>query len=269
MSSSGEIRRTLGWVLVGSLCLAAATAIFGIVTDSFDDTDWRVIGTSAGFAVFSATGASGATLRLRSSENLRTLGLVTMVASGLAFLLLVAGLWNEDSDTTWRWWGAAVFATFASSHASLVAGARRDTDTQAVRAMAVTSIVLSAFESGLGILACAGVFDDWDVDEDLAQFLARVLGVLLVLMLLTTVLPPIVRRLQGPSGATQGAAPAPTAAAPPAAETRAPSAPAPLAAEVIAAADRILELNGDPGNRAPEIRREAERLRELARSYSR
>ena len=31
----------------------------------------------------------------------------------------------------------------------------------------------------------------------------------------------------------------------------------------------VLGANGDPGNRAPEIRRECERLRELARTYSR
>jgi hypothetical protein len=37
---------------------------------------------------------------------------------------------------------------------------------------------------------------------------------------------------------------------------------------VIAAADRLDALNADPGNRAPEIRRELQRLRELARSHS-
>ena len=42
-----------------------------------------------------------------------------------------------------------------------------------------------------------------------------------------------------------------------------------LATEVRAAADRIEALNADPGNRAPDIRRECERLRGLARSYSR
>jgi hypothetical protein len=38
---------------------------------------------------------------------------------------------------------------------------------------------------------------------------------------------------------------------------------------LLAAADRIEALNGDPGNRAPDIRRECERLRELVRSHSR
>ena len=40
------IRRVLGWVLVGSLCLAALVAIAALLSGSFDDTDWRLIGTS-------------------------------------------------------------------------------------------------------------------------------------------------------------------------------------------------------------------------------
>jgi hypothetical protein len=37
---------------------------------------------------------------------------------------------------------------------------------------------------------------------------------------------------------------------------------------VLATADRIDALNGDPGNRASEISREVARLRELVRAYS-
>jgi hypothetical protein len=70
---------------------------------------------------------------------------------------------------------------------------------------------------------------------------------------LTTALAPILRRLERP------------ATTPP----RPAEAPRGLAAEVAAAADRIDALNGDPGNRASDIRRECERLRELARSHPR
>jgi hypothetical protein len=40
-----------------------------------------------------------------------------------------------------------------------------------------------------------------------------------------------------------------------------------LASAVIRIADRIHALNGDPGKRAPEIRAELKRLRELAESF--
>ena len=266
MSSREEIRRALGWVLVGSLCVAAATAIFAILGDSFDDTDWRVIGMSIGFAVFSSTGASGATLRVRTSESLRTLGLVTMALSALAFLLLVVALWNDDSDSAWRWWGVTGLAAFSASHASLVQGARRDTDSDAIRVIATASIAFSVLDSGVGILAIAEAFED--VDEGFARFV----GVVVILLVLTTALPPIMRRLQREGGPSAPAGPARpeqrAAVAVDAAQGTAP-APAPLASEVITAVDRILALNSDPGNRAPEIRRECERLRELARSYSR
>jgi hypothetical protein len=63
---------------------------------------------------------------------------------------------------------------------------------------------------------------------------------------LTTILPPLLRRLD-------------TVAA-----TVGPS----LAAEVLAAAERISRLNADPGINAPAIQRECERLRALAQAHA-
>lgn len=256
------IRRTLAWILVGALCIAALTAIVAVLSGDFDETDARVIGTSLGFAVFSATGASGATLRLRHSENLRTLGTAAVVLSGLAFLLLLLAMWNDSGDDAlWQWWGAATLATFAASHASLMAGAFRPEDSEAVRLLGVSSIALACVDSGIGILAIAEVFED--VDDSAGQLLA----VLVILMILTTALTPIVRRLQ--RAAPAPSAPAARAAAAPDPEPAGTPAPAAFAAEVIATADRIEALNADAGNRAPEIRREVQRLRELARLHSR
>jgi hypothetical protein len=88
------------------------------------------------------------------------------------------------------------------------------------------------------------------------------IAVTVILLVLTTALQPIVRRIAASSPA-RDAAPLSVA---PAGSGR--SEPQPFAAEVLAAADRIDALNGDPGNRAPEIRREVERLRELVRNHS-
>ena len=260
------IRRTVGWILVGALCVAALTAIVAIVSGDFDDDDWRVIATSFAFGIYSALGAAGATLRLRASENLRTLGLATMVLCATGFVLLIPALWiDDDHENLWRFWGFATLGAFACSHASLMAGGFRDGDGPAVRYLGIASIALACLDSGIGMLAIAEAFDD--VDEGFAQFV----GVLIVLMVLTTALTPIVRRLQRAEPGTPAAAARVSQGAAPAAgeRTAATPPPAPLAAEVIAAADRIETLNADPGNRAPEIRREVQRLRELARSYSR
>jgi peptidoglycan/LPS O-acetylase OafA/YrhL len=73
--SRASLRRALGWSLVAGLSVAALTAAFAVVDGSFDETDGRVIATSLGFAVFSATGSAGAFLRLRrTSPALQELG---------------------------------------------------------------------------------------------------------------------------------------------------------------------------------------------------
>jgi hypothetical protein len=245
------IRRWVGWTLVVTLCIAAFTAIVAILSGEFDEDDWRVIGASLGFGVFSALGASGASLRLRASERLRALGLATLLLAAASYVVLLAALFvGDDDEGSWQLFGILSLGAFSASHACVVVGAMRDTDGAAVRSIAITSIVLSVVDSGIGILAIAGTFENMDDPEAFVRFVA----VLVVLLLLTTALPPIMRRLQ-----TQ---PAATPAEP-------SQAPAPLATEVIAVVDRIEALNADPGNNAPLIRRECERLRELARGYSR
>lgn len=247
MEERAQLRRVLSWTLIVTLCIAALTAIGAILSGDFDDTDARVIGTSIGFAVFSSTAASGGSLRYRQDESLRSLGLVTIVLSGIAFLLLAIAIWegfDADGDEPWQWFGVVALAAFAASHASLVLGARRDSDSDGLVMLATASIGFGILDSSLGILAIAEVFEADDES-------ARVLAVLLVLFVLTTVLQPIVRRLQRTESQREEA-PAPMLT--------------PFAAEVIAAVERIEALNADPGNRGPEIRRECERLRKLARA---
>jgi O-antigen/teichoic acid export membrane protein len=180
-ADSVVIRRFAGRALVAGLSVAAAAAIVALLTGSFDDTDLRIVLTSIGFALASATASSGAGARLRPAENIRTLGGITVLASVAAFVLLVAGL------------GA--------------------------------------------ILPISGIVDDVD------DAWGRLFGAALVALVLTSVLPPILRRFQ----------------------TSAPGRDS-FASEVVQLVDRIDLLNSDPGNRAPEIRAELRRLRELARS---
>jgi peptidoglycan/LPS O-acetylase OafA/YrhL len=242
-----SVRRALSWALVAALCVAALTAIAAILSGDFDETDGRVIGSSLGFAIFSATAASGASLRFRESESLRALGLAAMAFSAVSFLLLLVAMWIEADDNAWQWFGCAALAALACSHASVVSAAMRTSDSPTVQTLATTSIALGVVDSFFGILAFSGAVDDVD------QGVGELIGVLVILLVLTTALAPILRRLERP--ATTPSRPA--------------EAPRGLAAEVAAAADRIEALNGDPGNRAPDIRRECERLRELARSHPR
>jgi hypothetical protein len=103
------------------------------------------------------------------------------------------------------------------------------------------------------ILPLAGLVED--IDEPWP----RIFGAVLVLLVLTSVLPPIVRRMQPAAG------PAPSV-------NRSPNGNGSggdefLATAVIRIADKIDALNSDPGNRSPEIRAEVRRLRNLAQSF--
>jgi hypothetical protein len=243
-----KVRRAAGWGLVGGLSVAALTAVGALLAGDFGDTEWRVVLSSLGFALASAVAASGATARLRSSGLLRAVGTATAVLAGIAYALLLAGLWTDDWGTEgiWRSFGCAAVLAIAGSHACVVLGARRRSDSDLVKLLVRSSVVLAVIDTIGGLLPIAGVIEE--VDEGGAKFF----GVTLVLLLLTTLLPPLIRRLQ------------PAREAP--AEPR-QDAVGLLADEVATIADRIDELASGPALRTPEIRREAERLRKLARSF--
>jgi hypothetical protein len=243
-----KVRRAAGWALVGGLSVAALTAIAALLAGDFGDTEWRVILSSLGFAVASAVAASGATQRIRASGLLRDLGTATAALAGIAFVLLLAGLWTDDWGTEgiWRSFGCASVLAIAGSHACVVLGARRRTDSHAVDLLVRSSLVLAAIDTFGGLLPIAGVVDE--VGEAGAKFF----GVTLVLLLLTTLLQPLMRRLEPARSAT---------------EVPRRDGLELLADEVATIADRIEDLARGPALRTPEIRREAERLRKLARSF--
>jgi len=89
-----------------------------------------------------------------------------------------------------------------------------------------------------------------DVDEPWPN----IFGAALVLLVLASILPPILRKLQPAVASADGSADAGDEF---------------LAEAVIRIADRIDALNSDPGNRAPEIQAEVDRLRKLAQGYER
>jgi peptidoglycan/LPS O-acetylase OafA/YrhL len=242
------VRRALSRVLVVSLCLAAVIAVAAIMSGDFDDTDARVIATSLGFAVFSATAASGASVRHRQREALRALGAATVALSVVSFLFLVLALWGDGREEPWRWLGCATLATLAGSHASLMSRFLQAMDTDAVRALGTASIAFGLVDAAFGIAAISGAIDE--VTDGAGQLLAA----LVVLLVLTTALAPILRRMSRPREALIARS--------------ADLSPQSLADHVMAAAARIEALTAGPASRAPEIRRECERLRELARQHS-
>ncbi len=237
------IKRTAGRALAAGLTVAALTAVVALLTGSFEDTEIRVILTSIGFAITSATASVGAAQRFGPTRALRAVGTATALLSGVTFVLLALGLWTGDwgSEGIWRAFGCTGVLAVAGAHACLVLGARRSTDGEGIRLLVLASVGLAILDTVGVLLPISGLTGTGD--------LAQLFAATLVLLVLTSVLPPILRRTQRLS-----------ATAPQNQIQR-------FAGEVEAAADRIDELNRGPSHRAPEIRREVERLRDLARSF--
>jgi hypothetical protein len=241
------IRRLVGWVLVGALCFAALVAIVALLSDSFDETHENLILTSLSFAAYCAIAASGTAARVKEHPAARPLAVVTAGTAAIAFVLLMAELWVEldgSEEAILRAWGVASIVALTCSHAALVFGATRESDTRTISGLVTASLALGAIDGTVGAIAVTGAFEA-DIDDSAT----RLIGVTLVLLLLTTGLPPILRRMQ----------------------QRAPAAPVwpasrngsleRLAGEVVTTTERIERLD-DPA----AVRAECRRLRELART---
>ena len=250
MRGGPDIGQWVGRAFIAGLCAAAVAAIAALVTGDLGDTELRIIGMSIGFSVFAATAGAGEALRSRARGARRRVGTAAIAASIAAYGLLVAVLWSPEFESEWLWqaFGIAAVLALCASHASLVLRSARHDDTRSVRALVSISIAAATVDTALAVLTIAEAFDD--VAGAWVQFGA----VVLVVMLLTTALPPLLRRF-GPGAG--GRRPATDAFG------RADAAGAlslgALAEELADAAGRLERLDG-----SADVRREAAALRELA-----
>jgi Ferritin-like domain len=242
--------------LAAGLSLAALIAVAAILTHSFDATDGRLIVTSLSFSFFTALGGAGVGAR-QMTGPIRNLGSATLLAAGVSFVLLMMGLWSEAAEGEfWRAWAILVLLTLAASHACLVLTSRRRSDPPLIVALTATSVVASSFDAMLGALAISGLADHVDGN------FVRLLTVLVIVMLLTTVLPPILRRI--PSRERSHATGLPVSPV--------PASMPPLdeeAEDLLAIACRLEALAPSTGELARAITREAAHLRSLAQNPGR
>jgi hypothetical protein len=193
-----QLARLAGWALVAGLVGAAAWALGELFSGSIDETDGRVVLTSLAFAAASTTGASGLAAILSPSLGLRVLGLATLGCSIAAFALLTAMIWPDDfpfavRETLWRACGCVSVLAIAGGHASLMLRGRKRTDSAVVGLVTFSSLACGAIDAAGAFLWLAGIVDE--ISDPWGQRLAAVL----VLLVATTVLAPLLRRLQGDS----------------------------------------------------------------------
>jgi hypothetical protein len=178
-------------MLAAGLCLAAAVAIWALLTGSFDDTSVRVLLSGLAAALCTLGGLAGATtLRLNIPE--RRVGEVTIGLSQLTLLLALALIWIPDAtdgDTLARALGATSVLMLAGAHASLLLARFRHRDTRTVRVLTQAAIVCATSAA----LLVSGLFVA--SEGQVAPAVWRLLGVLVVLALLNTFLVPLARRI--------------------------------------------------------------------------
>jgi hypothetical protein len=199
MPSEGVARlvRLAGWALVAAVAGAAAWAVVELLSRDVTETDARVIVTSLGFAAASTTGASGVAALMRDSAGLRALGVAALGCSIAAFLLFAWIVWEIEflydigvPEWGWRACGCSTVLAIAFGHASLMLRGRKPTDTGLVQVVIGLSLLCGAIDAGGALLPLTKIVDD--VDESWA----RILGAVLVLLIATTMLAPLLRRLR-------------------------------------------------------------------------
>jgi hypothetical protein len=259
--------------LAVGLIVAALASIAALLGGDFDETELRVIATSMAFALYSSLAAAGAATRLGEGRALRTLGSLALALSIVSFLLLTWGIWSDgdSGDVLWRTFGAATVIAFASVHGALVLQARVPADSDPITLVVRLSLAFGAIDAAGALLPISGIY------EDLGEDYAKLFGVGLVLLVLTTALPPVLRRAQRASStpaAGDGRVVAVATGRPPAParvfqRDKAPRADSreAFAREVIAVADRLEAIAPSLDGAAAAVQAEIEQLRRLARSF--
>jgi hypothetical protein len=184
----GTGRRLFLWALVASLCVTAAIAIGTLLFADFDDTAGRTLATTALLSLACLLSLPAGVLL--DQQRAVWLAWGTIAASGGAFLLAMIVIWGNPeaewlSRVTWTLWLAAG----AGAQAATVTALLRPGSSRRLRALHALSILLS---SALAALIAGGIWTEPDSDA-----FARGTGALAVAVVLTSLLQPILQRIEG------------------------------------------------------------------------
>src|SRR3954454_3246303 len=205
-------RGLLLYMVAAALTIAGAVAIAALLQGSLSTDHLRVLGTSLGFAIFSATWAAGAAAQREGCGPAAVVvGFLTALFSAISLVTLSLVIWASEYDS-WRTFGTVALLTLAGSHASIVLRARRPSDGAAIRLLAGASILLAALDCGAGALAFLEVLRIQDYESS-----GKAAAAVLIAMLVTTALQPIMRaaartRARGAPPVASGYAAAPGSA---------------------------------------------------------
>lgn len=187
---AGTGRRLVLWALVASLSVTAVIAIATLLFAEFDDTAGRILATTALLSVACLLSLSAGVLL--DQRRAVPLAWATMAASGAGFVVALVVIWGDPGDDwlskiAWTLWlGAGAGAQAATVTALLRPGASRR-----LRVVRALSILLA---SSLAALVAVAIWTEPD-----SGAYARVIGAVAVAAVLTSLLQPILQRIERPA----------------------------------------------------------------------
>jgi preprotein translocase subunit SecG len=185
-------RKLLLRIVVAGLCVTAGIAIVVLLSGSFDDTSWRILGTTSAVSFFGLLAVPAGVLLERGRAQ--WLGRVSAILTGVSFALTLPLVWTDWSTSLGKAWGVLTTLALAAAQACAVESRRRDTDSVAVARLANGSMLTGSVLAAMGVAAILNEIDNGGF--------YRALGALGVLDVLLVVVSAVLRRGSGPIGQT-------------------------------------------------------------------
>jgi hypothetical protein len=183
-------KRLFLWALVASLCVTAIVAIGTLLFAEFDDTAGRILATTALLSLASLLSLPAGVLLDEGRAVLLAWATIAAAAAGFALAMIV--IWADPAEDwpaklTWTLWLGAG----AGAQAAAVTSRLRPGDSRRLRALHALSVLLAA---SLATLIAVAVWEEPDSDA-----FVRAMGAVAIAAVLTSLLQPILRRIERPA----------------------------------------------------------------------
>ena len=140
-----QARKLILFAIVGALCLTAAIAVVVLLSGHFDETSWRILGTTSSISFFGLLGVPVGMLLER--ERAVALARVSALLTSAGFLLTLVVIWHHWATTVGKSCGVVLTLAVAAAQAAAVEARRRDNDTSAI------SLLTGGVLAAMGVLA--------------------------------------------------------------------------------------------------------------------
>jgi hypothetical protein len=183
-----QARKLLLSAIVAALCLTAAIAVVVLLSGHFDETSWRILGTTSAISFFGLLGVPVGMLLERGRAV--TLARVSGVLTSAAFVLTLAVIWRHWANGVGKTWGVVLTLAVAAAQAAAVEARRRDNDTPAISLLTAGSMLTGGVLAAMGVLAILTEIDNGTF--------YRALGAVAVIDVALLAIVAVLRRGSGP-----------------------------------------------------------------------